>query len=183
MCPKGIAEHKCVEFEQLKQMGKIVAEYEEAFSNLAEYAPHLVATDEMRARRFEDGLRYEIKRWNRMKWRRGSTLTTRIDIISITRGRGDKRDKSQKQIGEIKEEIRGGKYRRAQHVRRIIQGNAWRNRRDVRCFHRNEVGHIKRNCLKLRIRAIVLRGNQGERNARPVGNRQGNPGNQDDNEE
>ncbi|GFY88334.1 hypothetical protein Acr_06g0002740 [Actinidia rufa] len=42
--------------------GKPIAEYEAAFTNLAEYAPHLVATDEMRARRFEDGLRYEIKR-------------------------------------------------------------------------------------------------------------------------
>ncbi|GFY95312.1 hypothetical protein Acr_10g0006970 [Actinidia rufa] len=42
--------------------GKPIAEYEAAFTNLAEYAPHLVTTDEMRARRFEDGLRYEIKR-------------------------------------------------------------------------------------------------------------------------
>ncbi|GFY89058.1 hypothetical protein Acr_06g0009980 [Actinidia rufa] len=41
---------------------KTIAEYEAAFTNLAEYAPHLVATDEMRARRLEDGLRYEIKR-------------------------------------------------------------------------------------------------------------------------
>ncbi|GFZ17165.1 hypothetical protein Acr_26g0004350 [Actinidia rufa] len=39
-----------------------IQDYEAAFTNLAEYAPHLVATDEMRARRFEDGLRYEIKR-------------------------------------------------------------------------------------------------------------------------
>ena len=37
-------------------------EYEEAFTNLAEYAPHLVTTDEMRERRFEDGLKYKIKR-------------------------------------------------------------------------------------------------------------------------
>ncbi|GFZ07013.1 hypothetical protein Acr_18g0011830 [Actinidia rufa] len=42
--------------------GKTIVDYEAAFTNLAEYAPHLVATDEMRARRFEDGLRYEIKR-------------------------------------------------------------------------------------------------------------------------
>ena len=43
-------------------MGKIVAEYEEAFTNLAEYAPHLVATYKMRTRRFENELNYEIKR-------------------------------------------------------------------------------------------------------------------------
>ena len=37
-------------------------EYEASFTNLAEYAPHLVSTNEIRPRRFEDGLRYEIKR-------------------------------------------------------------------------------------------------------------------------
>ncbi|XP_057502685.1 uncharacterized protein LOC130786392 [Actinidia eriantha] len=60
--PRALQNAKCAEFEQLKQTGKPIAEYEAAFTNLAEYAPHLVATDEMRARRFEDGLRYEIKR-------------------------------------------------------------------------------------------------------------------------
>ncbi|GFZ11694.1 hypothetical protein Acr_23g0000790 [Actinidia rufa] len=37
--------------------GKTIADYEAAFTNLAEYAPHLIATNEMRAKRFEDGLR------------------------------------------------------------------------------------------------------------------------------
>ena len=60
--PKALQNAKCVEFEQLKQMGKTFVEYEEAFTNLAEYAPHLVTTDEMRERRFEDGLKYKIKR-------------------------------------------------------------------------------------------------------------------------
>ncbi|GFS30298.1 hypothetical protein Acr_00g0011230 [Actinidia rufa] len=60
--PRALQNAKCAEFEHLKQTGKPIAEYEAAFTNLAEYAPHLVATDEMRARRFEDGLRYEIKR-------------------------------------------------------------------------------------------------------------------------
>ena len=32
----------------MKQTGNIVTEYEEAFKNLVEYAPYLVATDEMR---------------------------------------------------------------------------------------------------------------------------------------
>ncbi|GFS37738.1 hypothetical protein Acr_00g0053720 [Actinidia rufa] len=60
--PRALQNAKCAEFEHLKQTGKPITEYEAAFINLAEYAPHLVATDEMRARRFEDGLRYEIKR-------------------------------------------------------------------------------------------------------------------------
>ncbi|GFZ21098.1 hypothetical protein Acr_29g0002600 [Actinidia rufa] len=60
--PRALQNAKCAEFEHLKQTGKTITDYEAAFTNLAEYAPHLVAIDEMRARRFEDGLRYEIKR-------------------------------------------------------------------------------------------------------------------------
>ena len=37
-------------FERLKQTGEMtIAEYETASTNLTEYAPHLIATDEMRA--------------------------------------------------------------------------------------------------------------------------------------
>ena len=39
-----------------------IAEYKASFTNLAKYAPHLVATNETRARRFEDELQYKIKR-------------------------------------------------------------------------------------------------------------------------
>ena len=38
-----------------------IAEYETTFTNLVEYAPHLVITDEMRAQRLEEGLWYKIK--------------------------------------------------------------------------------------------------------------------------
>ena len=37
-------------------------DYEGSFTNLAKCAPHLVAIDEIRARRFEDRLRHEIRR-------------------------------------------------------------------------------------------------------------------------
>ena len=60
--PRALQNAKCVEFEQLKQTRKTVTEYKEAFTNLVEYEPHLVAMDEMKARRFEDGLKYEIKK-------------------------------------------------------------------------------------------------------------------------
>ncbi|GFZ12732.1 hypothetical protein Acr_23g0011170 [Actinidia rufa] len=62
LVPRAVQNVKCSEFEHLKQLGTTIADYEGSFTNLAEYAPHLVATDEMRARRFEDGLRHKIKR-------------------------------------------------------------------------------------------------------------------------
>ncbi|KAH7834692.1 hypothetical protein Vadar_018618 [Vaccinium darrowii] len=37
-----------------------VSEYEAKFTNLAEYAPHMVATENMKARKLEDGLKPEI---------------------------------------------------------------------------------------------------------------------------
>ena len=39
-----------------------IAEYESTFTNLMEYAPHLVTMDEMRAWQFKDGLQYKINR-------------------------------------------------------------------------------------------------------------------------
>ncbi|KAL6986992.1 hypothetical protein U1Q18_052573 [Sarracenia purpurea var. burkii] len=39
-----------------------VADYEAEFTNLAEYAPHMISTENMKARKFEDGLRPEIRR-------------------------------------------------------------------------------------------------------------------------
>ena len=39
-----------------------MAEYEADFTNLAVYAPYLVANDEMKERKFEEGLKYEIRK-------------------------------------------------------------------------------------------------------------------------
>ena len=56
-------------------------------------------------------------------------------------------------------------------------------RNEIRCFHYNEVGHIKRNCPRLRIEVVTSRrGPVGGNvrlvgNARPRGNKSGNPEN------
>ncbi|GFS46014.1 hypothetical protein Acr_00g0099590 [Actinidia rufa] len=137
--PRAVQNAKCSEFEHLKQLGTTIVDYEGAFTNLAEYAPHLVATDEMRARRFEDGLRHEIKRVIR-------------PLVLPT-------------YAEDRIEVRN----------------------EIRCFHCNEVGHIKRNYPRLRIEAVAPRGGLGGGNMRPAGNtrpggnRPGNPGNRDGN--
>ena len=52
--PRAMQNAKRMEFENLKQRGlTTVAEYEADFTNLAVYAPYLVANDEMKARKFE----------------------------------------------------------------------------------------------------------------------------------
>ena len=110
-----------------------ITEYEVSFINLVEYSPHLVTTNVVRARRFENGLRYMSKRVIR-------------PLI----------------LPDVWEES---------------SRECWRNKIDNICFHYNKVGHIKRNCSRLRTRAIVPRGGKRGENARPGENRLGNKGN------
>ncbi|GFZ19448.1 hypothetical protein Acr_28g0001530 [Actinidia rufa] len=190
--PRALQNAKCAEFEHLKQTGKTIADYEAAFTNLAEYAPHLVATDEMRARRFEDGLRYEIKRVIRPL-----VLPTYADVLDRAiiveqdeiekkkyfdnkkrqnfNNEGPSGQKRQKPESNWRNQR--GQIPKCPTCGKNHSGECWRKRPDVICFYCNEVGHIRRNCPKLGTGAIVPRGNQGGKNARRGGNRQGNQGN------
>ena len=95
--------------------------------------------DEMRARRFEDRLKYKIK-----SVIHPLVLPKYVDVLDCaiiveqdemekrksfdnkrwqnlkTRGRVDRRNKNQNQTGETKKETRGGKDRHSRHVIRII---------------------------------------------------------------
>ena len=55
--PKSLQYARAREFEQLKQTsGMSVTEYDIQFTRLSRYAPHHVATEQLRVRRFVDGL-------------------------------------------------------------------------------------------------------------------------------
>ncbi|GFY85500.1 hypothetical protein Acr_04g0002380 [Actinidia rufa] len=128
----NLKECQVAEFERLKQIGEMtIAKYEAAFTNLAECAPHLVATDEMRAQLFEEGLRYEIKRVVRPM-----VLPTYAEILD----------------------------------RAIIVEQDEEDRKS-HCFNCKEVGHLKKDCLKLKTgaNAVPVMG-YGGRNAMPGGN-------------
>ncbi|GFS43783.1 hypothetical protein Acr_00g0086900 [Actinidia rufa] len=132
---------------------KTIADYEAAFTNLAEYAPHLVATDEMSARRFEDGLRYEIKRVIRPL-----VLPTYADVLDHA-------------IIVEQDEIEKRKYfdsKKRQNFNN--KGPSGQKRQKSESNWRNQKEQIPK-CPTL------PRGNQGGGNARPGGNRQGNQGN------
>ncbi|KAF7142831.1 hypothetical protein RHSIM_Rhsim05G0110500 [Rhododendron simsii] len=75
--PQSIQDAKSKEFQQLRQRGFMtVTTYEAEFTNLAEYAPHMVADENKKARKFEDGLKYEIR-----KVVRPMRLPTYADVV------------------------------------------------------------------------------------------------------
>ena len=56
--PKSLCDAKAREFELLKQTeGMSVLDYDTKFNQLARYAPHMVMTDNMKAKRFANGLK------------------------------------------------------------------------------------------------------------------------------
>ncbi|XP_028062426.1 uncharacterized protein LOC114265792 [Camellia sinensis] len=55
-----------MEFQNLTQGNKTVAEYDRAFTELARYAPHMVDDEYRKARKFESGLREPIQDWVNM---------------------------------------------------------------------------------------------------------------------
>ncbi|XP_022859255.1 uncharacterized protein LOC111380025 [Olea europaea var. sylvestris] len=61
--PQAMRDHKETEFLRLVQRDMELFEYESKFDELSRYAPHLVSTEFMKAKRYERGLHPEIRKW------------------------------------------------------------------------------------------------------------------------
>ncbi|XP_028080767.1 uncharacterized protein LOC114282313 [Camellia sinensis] len=82
--PQCVRDHKVIEFEQLKQGTRTVAEYEAKFTELAGYVPHMVDTEYKKARKFEGGLDVEVlDRVNVLKLEKYVDVLDRSIIVEV----------------------------------------------------------------------------------------------------
>lgn len=163
------------DFIKLEQGSKAVGEYEAEFARMSRFAPTLVADEESRARRFEEGLRPQI--------RQGVApfeLRTYKDVVNkallVERGINDvriERETNQKKR-QGQEQNRGGNYGSAQGkrhqpntsnqtsqgVRCPICGNS-HEEKDCRwktgaCFKCGKVGHRIADCPNMKGSQVQL---------------------------
>ncbi|KAH7838847.1 hypothetical protein Vadar_031889 [Vaccinium darrowii] len=165
--PQSIQDAKCTEFQQLKQKGQMtVSEYEAEFTNLAQYAPHMVATENMKARKFEDGLKPEIRKVVRpMRLPTYAEVVDRALIVEqeneeskrIFENRKRQRFNDGKKSvgGNFKKQNTGSQAGRPNNglppcatCGRVHSGVCWMATGG--CYNCGEVGHLKRDCPKLR---------------------------------
>ncbi|XP_028097674.1 uncharacterized protein LOC114297441 [Camellia sinensis] len=60
--PQSVQDAKYAEFYRLKQWGQMsVTEYEVEFTRLSQYGKHLISTENLKARRFKEGLHPDIR--------------------------------------------------------------------------------------------------------------------------
>ena len=60
-CPKTVRDQKVAEFLSLTQGKMTVVENNAKFMELSRYAPHIVLSESHKARKFEIGLRWNIR--------------------------------------------------------------------------------------------------------------------------
>lgn len=60
--PNSMKQQKAREFANLVQRDRIVEQYARKFIKFGRFARHLIATEEMRTERFQEGLRQQIRR-------------------------------------------------------------------------------------------------------------------------
>ena len=105
--PEAYKDEKRKEFLNLKQGNMSIAEYEVQFNKISHYATFMVSTGRDKCRKFEEGLKYEIK--NRI-------TTTDLDNYARLRAAAIRAEKLMKEAGEqqvkrVSREFVGGSSR------------------------------------------------------------------------
>ena len=104
--PESLRDAKVREFELLKQTeGMSVLEYDTKFNQLARYAPHMVVTDNMKAKRFANGLKEYLFR--AVPLTRTSTYSDVLDMALRFEARAKERQVEREPRKKAKTEDKG----------------------------------------------------------------------------
>ncbi|XP_070039524.1 uncharacterized protein [Nicotiana tomentosiformis] len=129
-------EEPCRQFEQLRQYGMSVRQYEMRFSELARHAVWLVPTDRERIQRFVDGLTYQLRLLMTRERVSGATFDEVVDIcrqIEMVRNqkRGEREAKRPRGSGDFSGVPSGGQIYRG-------RGRPYRHAQTGHPVHRGE---------------------------------------------
>ncbi|GFY95307.1 hypothetical protein Acr_10g0006920 [Actinidia rufa] len=144
--PEMVRDQKIQEFLNLKQGNMIVVVYNAKFMELSRYAPHIVSTESRKARRFEAGLRWNIK--NKVKILRLPTHQEVLHAALIA-------EESLNEISQFRNKSRkkriGGNVSRGQSSKRQSSGSSSGNSSASKeiyraCYGCGQEGHQIRDC-------------------------------------
>lgn len=193
--PPSIKDSKSMEFQNLKQRGSMtVIDYESQYTTLANYASHLIPDDNAKARRFEEGLRPDLRK--AIKLLKLQTYAEVLDRALML----EKEEENNNRIRELKkkrnmnfnQKVNNGppKKQNAGNPYRGNQNpNQYQNKAGFRpncptcgtnhpggclkgsgvCYSCGQAGHIKKNCPRLQIYPVAAQGNGNQRGSVNVG--------------
>ncbi|XP_057246742.1 uncharacterized protein LOC130589489 [Beta vulgaris subsp. vulgaris] len=145
--PAFLRKQKAQEFINLRMGSMTISEYYSKFIALSRFAPEVVATEELKAQRFEQGLTDEIQLGL------GGETFTSLDVVygraSHIYGLQSRRDKKAGIVGEKRKEVSTGGNQNNFKKNRNGNGNfQGRNNQDNRSQGRPERVHICKFCDK-----------------------------------
>ncbi|XP_059629608.1 uncharacterized protein LOC132272482 [Cornus florida] len=134
--PELVDEKKATEFMQLEQNNDMsVSEYERKFTELSRFAPHIVANELHKVKKFERGLISHVK-----KFMVGHRFDTYAKVVECAmRGRQDWQAEKWQRVGE-------GEQSTA--IVPAIPNDAQPYQFNGHCYNCREQGHLARNCPK-----------------------------------
>ncbi|KAG5536039.1 hypothetical protein RHGRI_023734 [Rhododendron griersonianum] len=167
--PQTLKDNKCTEFINLKQGNMTVSEYDKAFTDLSQFAPHMISTENLKARRFEEGLKDGLRK--PIKMLRLPTYTDVLNVALMAETENEKPNTSgneqRRQVSYVPPRNQGGsnpykkqntgtsgwsqgsssggnQNRPCGKCGKVHTGQCYRDA--GACYKCGQVGHLMRNC-------------------------------------
>ncbi|XP_074352926.1 uncharacterized protein LOC141692086 [Apium graveolens] len=156
--PDCLQNHLEVEYLELKQGEKSVSEYEAKFTELARLSPGYVSTKIQKVRRFQQGLKSEIRsgvvalQLKTYPSVGQATLVIESDQKLAVKEKGDKKRKFESVTDKVRPNATSIASTPAQSVKPVVEcklcgkRHSGQCRKDVQCFKCDEKGHYASEC-------------------------------------